>query len=136
MINKKQITEMTQKLFKHSRGLHDHKIMHPEREWLIGVGIAVAIFTVTAYGSIYTYWKDKHMTSSVEAGASESSVTYRSSVVKDALGRFEKRNKEREELLSSFSGAPVPAEVTTSTTSAETASSTPLSATATTSDGN
>ena len=77
--------------------------MHPEREWLIGVGIALGIFTLAAYGSVYTYWKDKHMTSSVEAAASEDTVTYRASIVREALERFEKRNKEREELMSSFS---------------------------------
>ena len=126
MINKKQIAEMAQKILKQSRGLRDHKMMHPEREWLIGVGIALGIFTVAAYGSIYTYWKDKHMTSSIEAAASEDSVTYRASIVKEALERFEKRNKEREELMSSFSGEQEAAEtvIETSSTSVPVASST------------
>lgn len=120
---------MAQKILKHSRGLRDHKMMHPEREWLIGLAIALSLFTITAYASIYTYWKDKNMTSSSDTTVSEDSVTYRASLVRDALKRFETRNKEREDMMSTFSAdrAPVePASDTSSTSIKEASSTAPL----------
>jgi hypothetical protein len=109
MQNKKQMIEMVRKVLKHSQGLHDPKIMHPEREWLIGLGLALIIFVCSAYGSIYTYWKNKNIAASNDVTVTDDAVVYRESVVKEALSRFDKRNKEREALMATFPGAPTPA---------------------------
>ena len=112
---------MVQHILRHSKGLRDHKIMHPEREWIIGLGIGLIIFTATAYHSAFTYWKDKHMTSSSEAVTAQPIVVYRGVMVKDALTRFDMRNRERDELIGSFSGktpSPAPAAPTVATTTA------------------
>jgi hypothetical protein len=106
MLNKKQMTDMVRKILKHSQGLRDHKIMHPEREWLIGLSFALLIFIASAYGSAFTYWKNKNITASTDMITSEEVTVYRESVVKEALAKFDIRNKEREALTSDFSEAP------------------------------
>lgn len=77
--------------------------MHPEREWIIGLCVAVAIFAVTASGSAYTYWQNKHL-SAVAPETTEEVVVYRESMVKEALKRFSDRNAEREGLMGTMTG--------------------------------
>jgi hypothetical protein len=127
MLNKKQLTEMVRKILKHSQGLHDHKIMHPEREWLISISLALFIFVASAYGSIYTYWKNKNITATSDPITTEEATVYRESMVKDALSRFNVRNKEREALMADFPGAPIPTPTpVVATTTVEQASTTPV----------
>lgn len=117
------MTEMVRKILKHSHGLQDQKIMHPEREWLIALTLALLIFLGTSYASIYTYWKNKNIAGSAEVTAPEDAVVYRESIVKEALSRFDKRNKERSALMAEFPGAPVPPSA--EATSTKVASTTP-----------
>ena len=77
--------------------------MHPEREWIIGLCVAVAIFAVTASGSAYTYWQNKNL-SAVAPEVTEEVVVYRESMVKEALKRFSDRNAEREGLMGTMTG--------------------------------
>ncbi len=134
MINKKQIAEMAKHILKHSQGLRDHKIMHPERDWFIGLGLAITFFVGSASVSAYTYWKNKNMSASQDAAVAEEVVVYRESMVKDALARFEKRNKEREALVAEFSSEePTPVSDTATSTPAENGSTTPETATGTSS---
>lgn len=81
--------------------------MHPEREWVIGLCVGVAIFTVTASGSAYTYWQNKHL-SAVVPEVIEEVVVYRESMVKEALKRFGDRNAEREALMGTMTGMSAP----------------------------
>lgn len=96
--------------------------MHPEREWVIGLCVAVAIFAVTASGSAYTYWQNKHLSAVVPEGTEEV-VVYRESMVKEALKRFGDRNAEREALMGTMTGmstalpAPAPETEASSTAS-------------------
>jgi hypothetical protein len=106
MPNKKQMTDMVRKIVKHSQGLHDHKIMHPKRDWWIGLSFALLIFIASAYGSVYTYWKNKNITADTDVITSDETTVYRESFVKDALSRFDVRNKEREALMEHFSKVP------------------------------
>ena len=111
---------MARHILKHSQGLQDHKIMHPERDWLIGLGLALVIFTGSAIGSVYTYWKNKNIEVTPDESTVKETVVYREAVVKDALASFEKRNKEREALIAQFSGAELKETVSEATTTIST----------------
>ena len=102
MINKKHIADMARHITRHAKGLKDPRIMHPEREWVLGLAVALGIFTVTAAGSAFSYMKNKHPVAESTEGASEVPV-YRESIVKDALKQLETRDREREALLSGMS---------------------------------
>lgn len=110
---------MARHILKPSQDLQDRKIMHPEREWITGMAFALIIVTASASWSVYAYWTNKTIEVVSDKTTSEEDVVYRESVVKDALIRFEKRNKEREALIAGFTvQAPPPApatEVATST---------------------
>lgn len=124
MLNKKQIAAAARKILRHSKGLKDPKLMHPEREWVIGLCVAVAIFAVTASGSAYTYWQNKHLSAVVPEGTEEV-IVYRESMVKEALKRFGDRNAEREALMGTMTGmSAAPSEPAPETEASSTASST------------
>jgi hypothetical protein len=118
-INKNQFLEMTKKILRHGDGLRDQPIMHPTREWFIGIGIGIGIFMVVAVGSAYTYWNNKEVNITFPEDTTEV-TTYRESQVKDALKQYRARDTDRESLVSQFSPAapaPVTPEATTTNSS-------------------
>jgi hypothetical protein len=96
---KKDMHAIALKIVRHQKGLRDPRIMHPEREWLVGLGVAFVIFLVSAYWSGYAYWKHKDTIDS--AGSIEKSeiVVYRESIVKKALSIFTERDTQLQQLL-------------------------------------
>ena len=47
--------KMARHIFRHSHGISDPKIMHPRREWVIGLGGAFATIIIGAVVSINTF---------------------------------------------------------------------------------
>ncbi len=118
MINKAHIAEMAKKVLRHERGLRDPQIMHPEREWLIGLSIMVVIFAASAVWSADVYLKNKNVNidqTSIEAG---DNATYREVQVKEALRMVEQREQELQSLLGvePTTVAPEPVQDTATTT--------------------
>jgi len=99
MINKKLIAEMAHKIFRHQQGLHDPKMMHPEREWLVGLAITLLIFSISAYWSAHTYVENKNTTIVESANENNDVVVYRESLVKSALAEFSEREQQLVEML-------------------------------------
>ena len=114
-INKNQILEMVKKVLKHREGLEDQPIVHPVREWFIGLGTGLLIFISIAVGSAYTYWHNKEVNITFADAPAETTV-YRESQVKDALKRYAARDAERQNLIAEFSGQTPAAPQTASTT--------------------
>ena len=122
---------MAQHILRHSRGLRDQRLMHPEREWILGLAIALGIFAVTAAGSAYSYWKNKHPVAEF-IETNEEVLVYRESMVKDALKNLSVLDTEREALMKKFSTpAQTSNEVVATTTDTNVASTTLPSATTT-----
>ena len=46
MITKANIIDFTQRVRRHARRLPDRRLMHPEREWLIGLSLLIGIVLV------------------------------------------------------------------------------------------
>jgi hypothetical protein len=103
MINKKQIAEMAKKVIQHRHGLQDPQIMHPEREWAIGVAIALCLFLACAGWSIHIYIKNKDVSVEGTGTKTQESFMYRESLVKEALLRFNERGERMQTLLNGAS---------------------------------
>lgn len=101
MINKKGFTEAAKNILKHKKGLSNIKIMHPAREWGIGLLVAVFIFTFSILWSTNTYSQYRDI-SIISSGSDDSRVVvYRETLVKDALAKSEERNDIYRNLTSS-----------------------------------
>ncbi len=119
MINKNLFTQMARKVFRHERGLRDPHIMHPEREWLIGLSVMVLIFTASAGWSAQVYLKNKNV-SADQTTTSEGEAVYREPQVKEALRIASEREDELRELLGVAPTAPSSEEDLAATTTATT----------------
>jgi hypothetical protein len=95
----KQIENIIKSINRQRRGLRDPQIMHPEREWLIGMVLALSIFVLTATWSMTVYLKNRNASTQIEAEQQSESVVYRETMVAEALARLEKRTAELNTLL-------------------------------------
>lgn len=111
------IKEVLKKISKHSKTLQDTQLMHPEREWGIGLLVACIFFIAAASLSAYTYFKNQSV--DVYVGSTETEdVVYRESLVKEALERIENRARKIEELSGQIQEVTVPPKTETATSSA------------------
>ena len=73
MIDKKSIIKMAEHVFRKSQGYPDRRLMHPKREWGIGIGIFLVLVSAGAIGafSVFTSYRDfSQVTASVEQSVS------------------------------------------------------------------
>jgi hypothetical protein len=96
----KHIDTILKSISRHKRGLRDPQIMHPEREWLIGILIALIIFVLSGTWSLTLYLKNRNATAEGQFEEQSETVVYRESMVNEALGRL----RERDETLKSLLG--------------------------------
>jgi hypothetical protein len=89
---KSYITRLKNKVFKKKPIVRDPQLMHPDREWAIGLAIAVIIFSVCGLWSIHTYLKNRAATA-LPVDDTEGQTVYRESVVKDALETVNRRKQ-------------------------------------------
>ena len=129
MIQKNNIKELIQKITRRQKGLRDQRIMHPEREWFIGLFIMLLIFILSTFWSAHTYLKNKNI--AVEKAEIEAPITYRDSIVKSVISTFDKREKELQ-LLYSSKPPQVIKEETVATTTPKTEVTPPVSPATTT----
>lgn len=99
MINKKQIEVMAKKIMRHQQGLQDPQIMHPEREWTMGLVIFLVILLFCTFLSIYIYSQNKNFSLGEIDSNTNEVVVYRESLVKEALEKFSQRDTELKNLL-------------------------------------
>lgn len=91
MINKKEITAFAKNILHSKKGLRSPQIMHPAREWQLGLGIALGIFAVCAYFSVQTYVEYRNIDLTLEDDGVAAATVYRGSLVEAALGEFSAR---------------------------------------------
>lgn len=123
MIHKALFSEMAKKVFRHERGLRDPHIMHPEREWLIGLLVMVLVFAISAGWSAQVYLKNKNV-SAEEPVVNGGEAVYREPQVKEALKIAQQRENELKGLLGETPSAPPVAEEEQATTTATTTEAT------------
>jgi len=99
MINKNQFTNIAKKILKSHKGLKDPRIMHPEREWVVGLVVSVVIFATVATWSYFVYLKYQNLSTDNNDEQSTETVVYNEALMKSALQEFSSRRKHYEELL-------------------------------------
>ena len=94
--------KLVQKMVKHAlnpkrKQLVDNSIMHPEREWFLGITIGISICVLGAWWSVTSYMTYNKV--SVQNKESESPVVYRASMVKEVVSDFSNREVAYNDLL-------------------------------------
>ncbi len=111
---KEYIALFTKRFFKKQQVVRDPQIMHPDREWAIGLLVAALIFAGSGYWSIQTYLSNRSATA-LEVVDDKAETVYRASIVKEALETVRSRERELQNLTQSVV-IPEPAPEVASTT--------------------
>jgi len=98
MIETKHITQMVQHIVRRNRGLSDPQIMHPMREWLIGIVVTgvVGIIGSVAAALLYHSYNELRGT---EIAVVASSTPYKVKIVDAALAEFRQKRERYDVLL-------------------------------------
>lgn len=121
----KQLDNLLKSIQRHKRGLRDPQIMHPERDWLIGIAFALTIFIVSASWSMTVYLKNRNAAATMEFEQESESVVYRESMVNEALARIQARADTLESLLEESEALVVEEVEVQATSTTDIATSTP-----------
>ena len=115
MIETKDIKKMVAHIVRRDKGIVDTNIMHPTREWFIGLGITIVIVAVGTWFSFYIYTSNQNEMSK-EVVIVQSAVPYNATVVSKALETFTAKQKKYNEILGGNNTAELPKVETSATT--------------------
>lgn len=107
MISKKDITKAAKKILRRQKGLRDHQIIHPQREWIIGLLLMCFIVGGIAVWSSTTYLSITDQSVTTNNSETGSQTVYRTEVVDAALTMFRERAENYEKLLENRIVTPV-----------------------------
>jgi hypothetical protein len=99
MINKQKITNLAKNFFHKEKTLKSPRLMHPKREWLIGLMVAVLLFIGTAGWSAYSYIYYRDFTPDNSDLETSEVTVYRESLVEEALNQYQQREQTYNDLL-------------------------------------
>jgi hypothetical protein len=116
MKNRFTFTKLTKHLLRSQRGAREKKLVHPRREWSIGVLIALLIMAASASWSALTYVQYQEVELNQSSASESEVVVYRESLVEAALAIYDERETRLEQLLSGVRSEPVVDEVTETAT--------------------
>jgi hypothetical protein len=98
MIEPKDFTKMAKHIVRRDNGKHDANIMHPMREWAVGlfvVGMLVlwgVVFTI----ALYRIYSDSR---AIEATVTVTAIPYKAPLVSDTIQYYEKERTVYETML-------------------------------------
>ncbi len=107
MISKKDITKLAKKIMRRQRGLRDHQIIHPQREWVVGLVLAILVVAGIAVWSSTTYLAITDRSVDTTIGDANTQTVYRTEVIDAALTQFRERAENYEQLLENRVTVPV-----------------------------
>lgn len=97
-IDNQHIQDLAKKLFHHRQGFDQIKLVHPRRDWVIGVIVGAIIICLMAGWSVYTYLEQRQAISLESPIAEVQMPVYKAEVVEDALTIFAKRAQQFSQL--------------------------------------
>jgi hypothetical protein len=109
MIEKKDILAMVRHVTRHSRGVRDPQIVHPMREWMLGVGfVAIGVLV----GGLYSFMVyNRTLSDQLEQPiVAVPRAPYQATVVEQALTKYGDRRAQYDAILDR-TPAPVPVEI-------------------------
>ncbi len=114
---KKYTQFITKRFAQHKHTLKDPEIMHPEREWLIGLAFMLTLFLSTTFWSVGVYIANRDLSLSQIPVGTEQAAVYRESVVKEGIAIFSAREEALSRLLNGVAApAPIESDEVTATT--------------------
>ena len=111
MINKQDILKMVHHVTKRSRGIPDKRLMHPVREWLIGLLGMVLVVVVGVIYSVHLFTTFSNVTE-ITHTESAISIRYNETLINEAREQFSVRSDKFNELRG-VRVAPPPSATTT-----------------------
>jgi uncharacterized membrane protein YjgN (DUF898 family) len=99
MLSKDDIKKVAEQLWKRQPTLQDKQIMHPARDWHIGLIVGVVVILGTISWSTMTYLENRNQAGHVSVEEKDNGAVYRASAVEEALTIFEKRAVVRNTLV-------------------------------------
>jgi hypothetical protein len=99
MIHKKEITQFAKRVLRSQKGLRNHQLMHPRREWLTGIVIAVIIFSGSITWSSMKYFEYQNIEEQSDEPLDAPVVVYRETLVAEALAAQEVKAQRLNTLL-------------------------------------
>ena len=99
MINKKDITEIAKKMMRKHQGLRDPQIIHPRRDWIIGVFLSLVAFAGIAWWSGVSYLNYSNISVIESVELADTSVVYKEGQVNAALELFKEQTDNYNQLL-------------------------------------
>lgn len=99
MIDKKEFKKMAKKILRSDKGVVNPKLMHPAREWGIGITVGLIILVVSMVWSaeVYLSYRDTNFD---EVANENEVIVYRASLVENTLALFTNRADYFADLLS------------------------------------
>jgi len=99
MMNKKEITKFAKAVIHSQKGLKNKQLMHPKREWLIGVGVALCIFIASISWSAVEYFKYETIEQQATSPSAAADAVYRETLVSEALSTYANKAVHLDALL-------------------------------------
>lgn len=92
---------MVQHIVRRNRGASDPQIMHPMREWVIGIGFTVLVVVAGSVlaASFYNYYDDKR---DAVVTVTETPVPYNAAQIEQALERYRTKQFEYDLILGTY----------------------------------
>lgn len=106
MITKKDIVTMAQHVLKRSKGIPDKRLLHPGREWLVGLlafSLVVIVGSVWAAKSFMFYWH----ADSATGGQKQNVPKYQQDWIETVLGEYDQKTADYEAIVEDVVSAPV-----------------------------
>jgi hypothetical protein len=90
--------EMIQHIVRRKRGIADPQIMHPMREWVIGIGVTAVVVIAGSVlaATLYNYYDDKR---DVIITVSETPVPYNANLVEAALTQYRQKQQQYDQIV-------------------------------------
>lgn len=98
-MNRQQFTQMAKRILQKQNGLQSPQIMHPAREWGVGLFVGGLLFIVSAGWSAQMYLQYRAVSVDESGSPDDRAVVYRASLVDEALTRLQKRDTVHESLI-------------------------------------
>lgn len=117
MITPQAFLSMTRHIVRRSDGYRDRRILHPRRDWLIGLVGAACLFVVGSAGAGYLFWSKSITIATADAGMVDV-ATYDTKRVSRVLAEYRSRKARYEALREDDMMTPVATSTATSTNGA------------------
>ena len=98
MIETKDITKMVAHIIRRDKGIADSQIMHPTREWFIGLGVAVLIVLLGSWFCWYIY-SEYSRTIDSALSVTEPVIPYQAATIAEAIKIYETKQLKFSEIL-------------------------------------